>query len=81
MHAYIKCGSIIIIIVCLQARILVTHSIGFLPQFDRIVVLVEGRVTETGTYTELIENNGAFSEFLRNYSNMNNEETVSQSGW
>ena len=56
-----------------------THGVGFLPQFDRIVVLVEGRVTETGSYTELVENNGAFAEFLRNYSNMDNEETDGQS--
>ncbi|XP_064405656.1 multidrug resistance-associated protein 1-like [Halichondria panicea] len=57
-----------------KARILVTHGVGFLSQCDKIVVMVEGKVTETGTYTELIENNGAFAEFLRNFSNMDNEE-------
>ncbi len=51
-----------------------THGVGFLSQCDKIVVMVEGKVTETGTYTELIENNGAFAEFLRNFSNMDNEE-------
>ena len=51
-----------------------THGIGFLPQCDKIVVMVDGKITETGTYTELIENNGAFAEFLRNYSNVDNEE-------
>ncbi|XP_064405659.1 multidrug resistance-associated protein 1-like [Halichondria panicea] len=57
-----------------KARVLVTHGVGFLSQCDKIVVMVEGKVTETGTYTELIENNGAFAEFLRNFSNMDNEE-------
>ena len=56
-----------------QARVLVTHGIGFLPQCDKIVVMVDGKITETGSYTELIENNGAFAEFLRNYSNVENE--------
>ena len=51
-----------------------THGIGFLPQCDKIVVMVDGKITETGTYTELIENNGAFAEFLRNYSNVDTEE-------
>ena len=44
-----------------------THRFGFLPQCDKIVVMVDGKITETGSYTELIENNGAFAEFLRNY--------------
>ena len=63
-----------------QARVLVTHGIGFLPQCDKIVVMVDGKITETGTYTELIENNGAFAEFLRNYSNVENEEEEEEPG-
>ena len=57
-----------------------THGIGFLPQCDKIVVMVDGKITETGTYTELIENNGAFAEFLRNYSNVENEEEGEEPG-
>ena len=57
-----------------QVRVLVTHGVGFLPQCDQIVVLAEGKVTEVGSYTTLVENNGAFAEFLRNYSNMDDKE-------
>lgn len=51
-----------------QTRILVTHGISFLPQVDNILVMVDGRVSEMGSYQDLLKQNGAFAEFLRNYS-------------
>lgn len=45
-----------------------THGISFLPQVDNIMVMVEGRVSEMGSYQELLKQNGAFAEFLRNYA-------------
>ncbi|KAM9715834.1 ATP-binding cassette sub-family C member 3 isoform 1-T1 [Menidia menidia] len=51
-----------------KTRILVTHGISFLPQVDNIVVMVDGRVSEMGSYQELLTQNGAFAEFLRNYA-------------
>ncbi|XP_035389254.1 canalicular multispecific organic anion transporter 2 isoform X3 [Electrophorus electricus] len=51
-----------------KTRILVTHGISFLPQVDNILVLVEGTVSEMGSYQDLLKQNGAFAEFLRNYS-------------
>ena len=50
-----------------QVRILVTHGIAFLPQCDVIVVMVDGQITEVGSYTELIDNDGAFAQFLHTY--------------
>ena len=44
-----------------------------LPHVDQIIVLDEGRVREKGTYRSLLEQNGAFADFLRNYLN---EEAV-----
>lgn len=32
-----------------------------------------GCITEVGTYNELVEQNGAFAEFLHNYSNSEEE--------
>jgi len=37
-----------------KTRILVTHGINFLPQVDRIVVMKEGRISESGNYRELL---------------------------
>ncbi|XP_069728809.1 ATP-binding cassette sub-family C member 3 [Phaenicophaeus curvirostris] len=51
-----------------KTRILVTHGISFLPQVDRIVVLVDGKISEMGSYQELLKQNKAFAEFLRNYA-------------
>uniref|UniRef100_A0A8C3M596 Canalicular multispecific organic anion transporter 2 n=1 Tax=Chrysolophus pictus TaxID=9089 RepID=A0A8C3M596_CHRPC len=51
-----------------KTRILVTHGIGFLPQVDHIVVLTDGKISEMGSYQELLKQNKAFAEFLRNYA-------------
>ncbi|XP_077406385.1 ATP-binding cassette sub-family C member 3 isoform X1 [Vanacampus margaritifer] len=51
-----------------KTRILVTHGISYLPQVDNIVVMVDGRMSEMGSYQELLKQNGAFAEFLRNYA-------------
>ncbi|NXY43194.1 MRP3 protein, partial [Ceuthmochares aereus] len=51
-----------------KTRILVTHSISFLPQVDHIVVLIDGKISEMGSYQELLKQNKAFAEFLRNYA-------------
>lgn len=53
----------------LQARVLVTHGIGFLPQCNRVTSMDEGEVVEEGTYEDLMANNGAFAEFIRIYTN------------
>ncbi|XP_074870252.1 ATP-binding cassette sub-family C member 3 isoform X2 [Carettochelys insculpta] len=51
-----------------KTRVLVTHGITFLPQVDQIVVLVDGKISETGSYQELLKQNGAFADFLRTYA-------------
>lgn len=47
-----------------KTRVLVTHGITFLPQTDNIYVMKLGEVSENGTYQELLERKGAFSDFL-----------------
>lgn len=51
-----------------QTRVLVTHGISFLPQTDFIIVLADGQVSEMGHYSELLQHNGSFANFLRNYA-------------
>ncbi|NXH86074.1 MRP3 protein, partial [Edolisoma coerulescens] len=51
-----------------KTRILVTHGISFLPQVDHIIVLVDGKISEMGSYQDLLKQNKAFAEFLRNYA-------------
>uniref|UniRef100_A0A8C3D234 ABC-type glutathione-S-conjugate transporter n=1 Tax=Cairina moschata TaxID=8855 RepID=A0A8C3D234_CAIMO len=51
-----------------KTRVLVTHTIGILHQVDNIVVLVDGMISEIGSYQELLQRNGAFAEFLHSHS-------------
>ena len=57
-----------------QTRILVTHGINYLSQCDQIVVMSGGRISEVGSYNELIDADGAFAEFIRVYSGVGEEE-------
>ncbi|KAM4656290.1 multidrug resistance-associated protein 1 isoform 2-T2 [Amazona ochrocephala] len=67
-----------------KTRVLVTHAINYLPQMDTILVMSDGEISEMGSYQELLEQDGAFAEFLRTYANteqsMENSDTNSPTG-
>ena len=65
---------------CLQTRVLVTHGVNFLPYVDEIVVLVDGKVSEVGSYKSLLSSKGAFSEFLETYAKEQSNRTNSEAG-
>uniref|UniRef100_A0A8C4VCA6 ABC-type glutathione-S-conjugate transporter n=1 Tax=Falco tinnunculus TaxID=100819 RepID=A0A8C4VCA6_FALTI len=50
-----------------KTRVLVTHTINILPQVDNIVFLVDGMISETGSYEKLLQKNEAFAEFLHSH--------------
>uniref|UniRef100_A0A914XPA2 ABC-type glutathione-S-conjugate transporter n=1 Tax=Plectus sambesii TaxID=2011161 RepID=A0A914XPA2_9BILA len=50
-----------------KTRILVTHSLTHLKHVDRIIVMTDGRISEVGTYDQLIKDSGAFAGILREY--------------
>ncbi|NWT03499.1 MRP1 protein, partial [Mionectes macconnelli] len=66
-----------------KTRVLVTHAVNYLPQMDTILVMTDGEISEMGSYQELLEQDGAFAEFLRTYANaeqsMENSDTNSPS--
>lgn len=53
-----------------------THGIGFLSQCDKIVVMRNGHIIEVGSYSQLIEHNGAFAEFLQNYGSTTSDNDI-----
>ncbi|XP_061083740.1 ATP-binding cassette sub-family C member 2-like [Conger conger] len=63
-----------------KTRILVTHGVSFLPQVDEIVVLVDGKVSEIGSYNNLKASGRAFSEFLRTYAMEESRQDPNQPG-
>lgn len=70
----------------LQTRILVTHGISFLPRTDKIVVLVDGAVSEHGSYGALLASGGAFAQYLSTYGGQEQHKPEGQAtskwhGW
>lgn len=60
-----------------KTRLLVTHGITYLPNVDHIVVLKDGKVSEEGTYKELLQKKGAFADFLVQHIGEEHDEDVS----
>ena len=56
-----------------KTRILITHKIPLLKDVDRIIVLKDGQISEQGSYDELIDAEGEFSEILNTYINEENK--------
>jgi len=58
----------------IQTRILVTHGIHWLPKVDVIVVMQQGRVSEIGSYQDLMLHNKDFAKFLKTYLTQQDED-------
>ena len=50
-----------------KTRIFVTHAVSFLSQVDKILVIKDGIIAESGSFQELQDSNGPFSEYLKEY--------------
>jgi ATP-binding cassette subfamily C protein len=46
-------------------RIIIAHRLSTIRGADRIVLLENGRIAETGTYDELIDRGGAFRRLVQ----------------
>ncbi|OWF48638.1 multidrug resistance-associated protein 1-like isoform X2 [Mizuhopecten yessoensis] len=57
-----------------KTRILVTHGIQWLPMVDNILVMTNGRISEFGSYEDLISHDGPFAQFLKEFFLEDEEE-------
>jgi NHLM bacteriocin system ABC transporter ATP-binding protein len=48
-----------------NTRIVIAHRLSTVMQCDRIIVLDAGRIRESGSYEELIQNDGFFAELVK----------------
>ena len=46
---------------------LVTHGVQWLPMVDEVIVMHDGRISERGSYEELMSHDGPFAQFLKVY--------------
>ena len=53
---------------------------SYLPQADLILVLVDGEITESGSYQELLNRKGAFADFIRTFASSERKECSVQRG-
>uniref|UniRef100_A0ACB8FL16 Uncharacterized protein n=1 Tax=Sphaerodactylus townsendi TaxID=933632 RepID=A0ACB8FL16_9SAUR len=59
-----------------KTRLMVTNAVHLLPRVDKIFVMAEGQIFETGSYQELAQREGAFVEFLRSHGTGHGPETI-----
>ena len=59
-----------------KTRILVTHALHFLPHVDNIILMEDGRITETGTYNELKANGQSFARLIREFGSEDQENKL-----
>ncbi|CAB3223730.1 unnamed protein product [Arctia plantaginis] len=52
-----------------KTRVWVTHNVSYLAQTDLVLVLQDGQVREAGKYQELLQQKGAFADFLLHHLN------------
>ncbi|XP_066905610.1 multidrug resistance-associated protein 1 [Halyomorpha halys] len=62
-----------------KTRLFVTHNITYLSEVDEIIVMRDGRISEVGTYHELLHKKGALSEYLATYSSVADDGSYAES--
>ncbi|PVF97426.1 ABC protein [Serendipita vermifera] len=57
-----------------KSVLLVTHALHFVPQTDYIYTIESGRISEEGTYEDLINKEGPFSKLMKEFGGEGAEE-------
>ncbi|KAI8366373.1 multi drug resistance-associated protein MRP [Choanephora cucurbitarum] len=57
-----------------KARVLVTHGISYLPRVDHVVMLREGQINLSGTYSDLMSRKSELYALITDYGTQKNTE-------
>ncbi|KAF6757234.1 ATP-binding cassette transporter YOR1 [Ephemerocybe angulata] len=57
-----------------KSRILITHTLHFLPQVDYIYTIYDGRIVEQGTYNELMTTGKEFAKFISQFGSQEEQK-------
>jgi ATP-binding cassette subfamily B protein len=60
-----------------RTTIAIAHRLSTLRNADRLIVLDNGRIAESGTHEELVRQKGLYAEMADSYSKMNNLHIIS----
>jgi len=60
-----------------KTRLLVTHQLQYVSSCDQVLFVEGGRITEQGTYTELMRNKGNFFTLMSTYVGQEDEDDES----
>ena len=47
-----------------KTLVIATHDLDVLPRFDKIIVMIDGEIKESGSYESLLEGNGYLSQMI-----------------
>jgi len=61
-----------------KTRVLCTNQLHFVPRSDRVLILKAGRITESGTYEELMSNEGEFSILMNTFEGKEEETNAEE---
>ncbi|KAK7038918.1 Canalicular multispecific organic anion transporter 1, partial [Halocaridina rubra] len=59
-----------------KTRLLVTHALWVLPHVSEIFVIKDGMLVETGSYSQLLKQDGDFAQFLLQHIKTNEDEVA-----
>ncbi|KAG0220544.1 P-loop containing nucleoside triphosphate hydrolase protein [Mortierella sp. GBAus27b] len=61
-----------------KTRVLVTHQLHVLPQVDYVICMKDGEIVERGSFQELMNMEGEFSELMKAYGGMEEGDQESE---
>ncbi|KAF9413974.1 hypothetical protein BGZ94_000549 [Podila epigama] len=61
-----------------KTRVLVTHQLHVLPQVDYVICMKDGEIVESGTFQELMNNEGEFSNLMKAHGGIEEDKEAEE---